>query len=135
VTGAPGTVTVTRLDGNGTWLVALEGEHDAFTVPQVQQRTREVWATCTLAIVDLTAATFIDAAVLGWLLRARAATETRGPAAFAIVERPDCFAGYVFGITQLRDDLPCYPSRAAAKLGSWEGILAPSPAAGAFLTP
>lgn len=120
----PATVTVTRLDGNGTWVVALEGEHDAFAVPLLEERTDGVWPTCSLALVDLTAATFVDAAVIRWLLRNRAAAVT---ASMAVVVRPECVASRVLDLAGAHDVLDCYPSRAAARLGSWDGMLAPSP--------
>ena len=75
---APGTVTVTHCDNNGTWLIALEGEHDMATAPLLEQQTSGVWPRCNLAVVDLREATFIDCSTINWLLRTRGALTRSG---------------------------------------------------------
>lgn len=66
-----GTVMVTRHDGNGTWLVALRGEHDISTTQLLDRETGGVWAGCTPVVVNLSDVTFIDCSVIHWLLGSR----------------------------------------------------------------
>jgi hypothetical protein len=108
----PGRVTVTQLDRDGSWLVALKGEHDAFTVAMLEQHTAAVWTTCRVGIVDLTEATFIDAAVAGWLVRARAAAAS---ARLMVVARPGCVASRILDLAGVREILDCYLSPASAR--------------------
>ena len=66
-----GGITSTCLDRDGTWVIALDGEHDGSTTPFLNRRTYTVWRRCDRVIVDLTAATFVDSSVIDWLLRTR----------------------------------------------------------------
>jgi anti-anti-sigma factor len=106
MTATDGTVTVRHVDGNGTWLVALHGEHDAFTVPHLAERTEVVWSRSTHAIIDLSDAQFIDSSVIGWVLRARTHADARR---IVLVEGSASIANRVLDVTGLRDIFPCYP--------------------------
>jgi anti-anti-sigma factor len=123
MSGEHGTLRIDHVDRNGTWLIALEGEHDTFTVDQFDAQTAAIWPNCSRAIVDLSTATFIDSTVLSWLLHARsrvAAGENGGNV--AIVESPGCFASRLLDITGLRDTFVCFPSRTAALAFDGEGV-------------
>ena len=63
-----GTVTVTPCDADGTWLVALHGDHDLASRVRIREQTGLVWRCCRHAIIDLTDVTFIDSGVIAWLL-------------------------------------------------------------------
>jgi len=63
-----GTVTVTPCDSKGTWLVMLHGEHDLATRLLLDEQTRAIWPLCTVAVVDLSEATFVDSGVIRWLM-------------------------------------------------------------------
>jgi anti-anti-sigma regulatory factor len=109
---AVGTVAVTKLDDGGTWLIALQGEHDISTTPCLERQTSGVWPLCTVAVVDLSDAAFIDCSVINWLLRTAQALEATGHQASCVVEGPpSCFARRVLDIVCLRHVLACYPTR------------------------
>ena len=51
----------------GTWVLALGGEHDLSTLQQLEQRMNQVCGTSASVVVDLTSASVIDGRVVGWL--------------------------------------------------------------------
>lgn len=105
-----GRVSVSHHDGNGTWLVALEGEHDLSTLPRIEQQTVDVWPHCALAIVDLSRASFIDSSVVHWLLRVRHHVERDRRCRLVVADgAPDSFAAHVLGVLGLRA-LGCCPT-------------------------
>src|SRR4051812_3659700 len=107
----PGAVTTTCLDLRGTWLIALEGEHDRSTIALIERRTRGVWRRCRLVIVDLTATTFLDSAVIDWLLRTRRTLLSTGHSGLRVVPGPlDSPAARLLGLMspELRDVLACH---------------------------
>jgi hypothetical protein len=107
---ATGNVQVSHYDSNGTWLIALEGEHDIATSPLVEARTLGLWPHCSVAIVDLRYVTFIDSSVVNWLMRARRTLEARGHSdGVRIVEDPQSNALHpVFDALGLREEFGCY---------------------------
>ena len=110
-----GRVNVSHHDGNGTWLITLEGEHDLATMPGLEQQTIAVWPQCSYAIVDLSRASFIDSTTVHWLLRARHTVEVDHKAQLVIADgAPDSFAARVLGVLGLRDVLGCYPTAGEA---------------------
>ncbi len=107
-----GTVTVTHFDSNGTWLIALEGDHDMATTPLLEQHTSDVWPHCNLAVVDLGEATFIDCSTINWLLRSRGALAGNGRDVLRIVQGPSGgAAARMFELLSPRDVFACYPTR------------------------
>ena len=122
-----GTVTCTPVDGKGTWLIALQGEHDLATRPRLERETRDIWPRCKVAVIDLSDTTFIDSGVIRWLLSAESALEAAGAHILGIVEGPSgSVADRIFEILRVRHVLPCYATRAEA--------LAHAPAAPSSLT-
>ena len=106
-----GRVSVSHHDGNGTWVIALDGEHDLATLPRLEQQTIDVWSHCALAVVDLSRASFIDSSVVHWLLRARHHVEHDRRRRLVVVDgAPDSFAAHVLGVLGLRGALGCYPT-------------------------
>lgn len=98
--------------GDGIWLVTLEGEHDIFTVLLIEQQTRDVWPSCSLVVVDLSAVSFVDASVVNWLLRARSRLAADGHHALRIVRgSPGGAVGRVFEILRLDQEFACYQTR------------------------
>ena len=109
---AIGTVTVTHYDNNGTWLIALEGDHDMSTTPLLEQETSDVWPRCNLAIVDLGEATFIDCSTINWLLRTRGTPTLPGHHVLRIVQGPRGGAtARMFDLLHPNDVFACYPTR------------------------
>jgi anti-sigma B factor antagonist len=61
-------------------VVRLEGEHDAFTAPELRERLHGLIADerFDVLVVDLEAVTFLDSTVLGLLVGARRRMRERG---------------------------------------------------------
>jgi anti-anti-sigma regulatory factor len=128
VGAAAGSVAVSPQSADGAWVIALEGEHDLSTAGLLEQATIGLWQRCTLAVVDLSGAAFIDTTVINWLMNAKLMLETSGGGTLGIVEGPPAsFAARLFRRLSLRDVLACYPTRhealaqvrAPAPLGPW----------------
>lgn len=110
-----GTVTVTHCDSNGTWLVALEGDHDLATAHQLEQQTHVLWPQCTVAVIDLSGAEFIDSGVIRWLLSAECQLEKLGAFTLSVVVGPpESVAARTIGLMGMRDKLACFTTRAEA---------------------
>ena len=110
-----GTVACTPCDSRGTWLIALQGEHDLATRPALEQQTRAIWPLCKVAVIDLSDTTFIDSGVIRWLLSAESALEAAGGSVLSVVEgAPGSVADRVFELLRVRHVLPCYPTRTEA---------------------
>jgi anti-anti-sigma regulatory factor len=82
-TSAVGTVSVTRHDAAGTWLIALGGEHDLSTAALLEEETIGVWPHAVLVVVDLSGAAFMDSTVVHWLMSARRELEASGTVSYA----------------------------------------------------
>jgi hypothetical protein len=107
-----GTIAVTREDDDGTWLIALHGEHDISTTPQVERQTRSIWPVCSTVIVDLSEAAFIDCTVINWLLRTGQELDATWHQALRVVDGPPAgLARRLVDILRLRNALACYPTR------------------------
>ena len=98
-----GTVTCTPVDGKGTWLIALQGEHDLATRPGLERETRDIWPRCKVAVIDLSDTTFIDSWAIRWLLSVESALEAAGAHILGIVEGPSgSVADRIFEILRVR---------------------------------
>lgn len=62
----PGSTRLTR-EGR-CWLLSLLGEHDVATIPLLDRRMDQVWASGANVVIDLSEAAFIDCSVVGWVL-------------------------------------------------------------------
>lgn len=113
MTQTRGSVRVTHVDHNGTWLIALEGEHDIATTSLLDKQTRGVWSHCSVAVVDLSEATFIDCSVVGWIFRARGKlnADAGGDARLRLVKgQPNSSVQRVVDLLQLDQQFPCFPT-------------------------
>lgn len=119
-----GGITSTCLDGAGTWVIALSGEHDGSTAPFLDRRTYGVWRRCDVVIVDLSAATLVDSSVIDWLLRTRQALRATGHHGLRIVTGPpgSCASRLLRLLSpELRERLNCHATvEAAAGQGTAE---------------
>ena len=107
-----GTVTVTPCDSKGTWLVMLHGEHDLATRLLLDEQTRAIWPLCTVAVVDLSEATFIDSGVIRWLMSVEREFAEAGTFTLSIVEGPSgTVADRLFGLLRMRYAVDCYATR------------------------
>jgi hypothetical protein len=104
------TVVVRQEREQGTWLVALGGEHAWPDADALEAATSHVWAHAEHVIVDLTETSFLDSSVINWLLRAQL-SEAR-TYALSIVEGPrGSFVGRAFTTMGLRSIFSCSPTR------------------------
>lgn len=71
-------VTTDVAQDDGTWLVALHGDHDIATLAELRRETNHIWALCSVAIIDLSGVGFIDSGVIRWLLEARGNSRRQG---------------------------------------------------------
>jgi anti-sigma B factor antagonist len=99
--------------GEGIEIVALTGEHDLGTLPQVRDAFEAVDKDQAL-IIDLSLATFVDSSILGAVLDARRLAGEAGRG-FAVA----CGGAAepvrrVLEVTGLADELPVHPTREAA---------------------
>ena len=107
-----GTVAVTRHDAGGTWLIALEGEHDITTAMLREEHTRCLEVGSRHVIVDLSGADFIDSSVVNWLMRTQRTIAASGTVVLSVVEGPPAGAvARLLGLVGLRDEIACYPTR------------------------
>lgn len=98
--------------GDDIFVVALAGEHDLYTAPQVQQALRSaIAAGARTSVVDLTETTFLDSTMLHVLLSAR--SELRdGRRLLLVTDNPTIKR--VFEITGTDRLFEFFPSRDAA---------------------
>jgi anti-anti-sigma regulatory factor len=107
---AAGSVAVRPQGADGAWLIVLEGEHDLSTTPLLEQATIGLWQRCTMAVVDVSGAAFIDTTVVNWLMYARRMLRASG--ALAIVEGPASSpASRLIRLVGLCDVVACFPTR------------------------
>jgi anti-anti-sigma regulatory factor len=112
VAAVAGSVAVSPQNADGTWLIALEGEHDLSTAGLLEQATIGLWQRCSHAVVDVSAAVFIDTTVINWLMGAKRMLESSGGGSLGIVEGPPASAAArLFHLLGLADVLACYPTR------------------------
>jgi diguanylate cyclase (GGDEF)-like protein len=107
----PGTAAAASIDGDDSWLIVLAGEHDVATAALLDGQVRRIPPRCSLVVVDLGAATFIDCSVAAWLIRMRGAVADAGPAELRVVEGPPgrCVQR-VLDFVGLRYELPRFPT-------------------------
>jgi anti-anti-sigma factor len=97
----------------GAAVLVMRGEHDLATRDKLAKLINGLIETDDLVVIDLSAVSFIDSAVLGVLVRADGDARAGGKrlrlqlGTSEIVER-------LLEITQLRDHLDCAPTREQA---------------------
>jgi anti-anti-sigma regulatory factor len=113
IAGPAGTVSATPCDANGTWLVALQGEHDQSTALRLDQ-VRSLWPFCKAVVVDLGDADFIDSSVIRWILQGERELGAAGARMSVVVGLPDSPASCLFGLLKMSQVVPCYATREEA---------------------
>ena len=101
---------------DGVVLVAVHGEHDIASAPNLRMAIEDAFARSQHVVVDLTPSTFVDSTVLGVLLgaRERAHEEEVG---YAVVLEPaggDPAVRRILEVTGLDELLPVHAERDAA---------------------
>jgi anti-anti-sigma regulatory factor len=111
MTSAPGGSTVTHHDDNGTWIIALDGEHDISTTGVLDEQISRLLPQCTVAVVDLSSTTFIDASVIGWIMRIRGALANGNKELSIVRGNPGGIADRIFDVLRLHGELSVYSTR------------------------
>lgn len=103
------------VDQPGIAVVTLRGEHETYEALAIERRLRALTRRGRALVVDLSAATFIDSAVLGALLRARTSAEQAGTTLLLVVDGAgDPAIPRIFEITGLLRAFRTAPTREAA---------------------
>ena len=102
--------------GTGVWIVALEGDHDIATAPQLRETLEQAALTDTGLVVDLTALTFMDSSILAVL--------ANGPAKrFAVVVPKNSVAARIAETMELGTLVAVYQSPVVACRRCGQGAL------------
>jgi anti-sigma B factor antagonist len=102
----------------GVAIVALTGEHETFTAEKLRHELHALIGEGRAVVVDLSAATFLDSAVVGVILESRGQAQDRG-LKFALVmdDNTGPAVQRLFELTGLGSFLPIVSSRDAALAG------------------
>ena len=115
MTGA-GRIEATAIDG-GWPVIALSGEHDLSTAPELRARLHDL-ADADAVIIDLDETTFVDSSILGVLVGGlRRARERDVPFAIVLGDGAHPAIRRIFELTGLHDVFPIYPTRQGAQAG------------------
>jgi anti-sigma B factor antagonist len=114
---------ITVEDHDGVTVVALLGEHDLSTAPDVGEALQPVGVG---TVVDLTGITFLDSSILGALIAAsRECTQRAAPFTVVLPDDPSSAARRIFDLTGLASALPIAADVAGA-VESARGDIAPA---------
>jgi anti-sigma B factor antagonist len=106
-------IAVDRSDGVA--VVVVEGEHDVYTAPSLNEQLDALLNERVPFVIDLTSTTFVDSSVLRVLLEAKRRAEERGIGfAVALGEDESSPVRRVLDITGLVPVLPVHAGRDAA---------------------
>jgi anti-sigma B factor antagonist len=101
--------------GDGVAVVVVEGEHDVYTAPSLNEKLDSLIDEGSPLVIDLTPATFVDSSVLRVLLEAKRHAEERGLGfAVALAQDDSGPVRRVLDITGLVPVLPVHAGRDAA---------------------
>jgi anti-sigma B factor antagonist len=108
---SPGTIR--RLREGAAWIVAMRGDHDLSTAPDLVCELDRAFDADAPLVVDLTEVAFMDSAILNALLTARERALARHEGSFALVAPPGTFPSRVLALV-VGTLIPTYPGLAAA---------------------
>jgi anti-sigma B factor antagonist len=113
-------IAVDRSDGVA--VVVVEGEHDVYTAPSLNEQLVALLDERVPFVIDLTKATFVDSSVLRVLLEAKRRADERGTGfAIALGEDESGPVRRVLEITGLVPVLPVHSGRDAAVVAARKG--------------
>jgi anti-sigma B factor antagonist len=103
---------------DGGWpVLAMSGEHDLSTAPELRARLHELGESSAI-IIDLDETTFVDSSILGVLVGGlRRAREREVPFGLVLGDGAHPAIRRIFELTGLHDVFPIFPSRAEAQAG------------------
>jgi anti-sigma B factor antagonist len=101
---------------DGGWpVIALSGEHDLSTAPELRARMHEL-NDADAVIIDLDETTFVDSSILGVLVGGlRRARERNAPFAIVLSDAAHPAIRRIFELTGLHDVFPIYATRQEAQ--------------------
>jgi anti-sigma B factor antagonist len=107
---------------DGGWpVLAMSGEHDLSTAPELRARLHELGETSAI-IIDLDETTFVDSSILGVLVGGlRRARERDVPFGLVLGDQAHPAIRRIFELTGLHDVFPIFATRAEAQAGLSEG--------------
>ena len=108
---SPGTIDQTK-DGD-IGILALHGEHDLNTAPELRDRLDAIYDSGSQVIVDLTDVGFIDSSILNVLVYGCERASQRSEHSFALVAPPDGSATRILDLI-IGHRVPRFESRDAA---------------------
>jgi anti-sigma B factor antagonist len=109
-----GRIDAPDVDG-GSPVLAMSGEHDLSTAPELRARLHELGETSAI-IIDLDETTFVDSSILGVLVGGlRRARERNVPFGLVLGAGAHPAIRRIFELTGLHDVFPIFPSRAEAQ--------------------
>jgi anti-sigma B factor antagonist len=116
-----GEIALERGD-DGFAVLAISGEHDLSTAPDLRRHLDELITSGEAIVVDLSAATFIDSSVLGAILDGRRRADEQG-VGFAVAQSENGAdaVSRVLDITGLKAELPVHGDRADAVAAATRG--------------
>jgi anti-sigma B factor antagonist len=97
-----------------SWIIALGGEHDISTAPDLRRNIDQALGAPLRIVMDLTDTTFIDSSILALILSCSRAKEP----AFSLVLPASGPARRLFSITGLDHIFPTFETRALALAGA-----------------
>ena len=110
------TTEVSKERGDGHVLVAVSGEVDMASAPQLWDRLQEAVAEGSpIVIVDLVGVTFIDSTALGVLIEGRKLCDSQGGTMRIAISEAQIIK--IFEITGLTELFDIYPTRDQAIVG------------------
>jgi anti-sigma B factor antagonist len=110
------TTEVSKERGDGHVVVAVSGEVDMASAPQLWDRLQEAVAEGSpIVIVDLVGVTFIDSTALGVLIEGKKLCDSEGRAMRIAVSEPQIIK--IFEITGLTELFDIHPTRDQAIVG------------------
>jgi anti-sigma B factor antagonist len=114
LTGGGRIETAAAVDGRCP-VLALSGEHDLSTAPELRARLHELGESGAV-IIDLDATTFVDSSILGVLVGGlRRARERDVPFGLVLGSEAHPAIRRIFELTGLHDVFPIYASRVEAQ--------------------
>jgi anti-anti-sigma factor len=100
---------------DGVVIVAVEGEHDIYTVSQLREQIDDAFRTGTAVVIDLSHATFLDSSILRVLLGARNQAEEHASGFAVALDRSKAPAVHrILEVTGLLEVFPVLPGRERA---------------------
>jgi anti-sigma B factor antagonist len=107
--------------GGGWPVLALSGEHDLSTAPELRAQLHQLGDTSAV-IIDLDETTFVDSSILGVLVGGlRRARERDVPFGLVLGDHAHPAIRRIFELTGLHDVFPIFASRAEAQAGLKDG--------------